>query len=119
MPEFRYFGVTSACGVILLASTTVGPLASIATPYVNNVLILGLVTSVANLLFMEPAATAILFKRYALENGPDAAEKKDERAALTKEFGKLHGLSSLANLGNLAAALAHCVWLGTLLQGAF
>ena len=115
----RYFGVTTACSGILLASTTAGPLSAIATPYVNNVLILGLVTSVANLLFMEPAATAVLFQRYALENGPNPSDKQEERAALTKKFGKLHGLSSIANLGNLAASLAHCVWLATLMQGAF
>ena len=114
----RYFGVTTACGAILLASTMLGPLASITTPYANNVLILGFVTSIANQFLVEPAATTVMFQRYALENDPNRSAKKDERAVLTKRFGILHGLSSLANLGNLAAALAHCVWLGTLLQGA-
>lgn len=114
-----YFILTTACSAILLASTTLGPLSAVATPYVNNVLILGTVTSAANLFFVEPAATAVMFERYDLENGPNPGDKKEERAALTKKFGKFHGLSSLTNLGNLAASLAHCVWLATLMQGAF
>lgn len=44
-----------------------------ASEKVVQVLALGLVTACSNLFFIEPAATATLFERYAAENAP----KKD------------------------------------------
>lgn len=49
--------------------------------------ILGVVTAAANLLFIEPAATKVLFERYDLENSSEANVSSEKRAALTKKFG--------------------------------
>lgn len=71
----------------------------------------GLAAVVANLLIVEPASTASMFKRYALENAPTRDEA--QVTALKKEFGKLHGLSSLLNLASLVVAVNHGVWLAS------
>ncbi|GAB4813111.1 hypothetical protein N2152v2_000157 [Parachlorella kessleri] len=74
---------------------------------------IGIVGSLANLLWVEPLATSIMFKRYDLEN----AATRDDAAikALYKQFGKWHGISSLFNLAVLVAAFAHGWWLAGLL----
>jgi hypothetical protein len=57
----------------------------------------GLLSTLANWLYIEPVATDLMFKRYNLENAEgekDAAKIKQ----LYKAFGKFHGISSLANL---------------------
>lgn len=112
-----YFALISACCLVLLATTKVGVMSAAATPKVTGVLALGLVTALSNLLFIEPKATSVLFKRYELENSGNA--EPEARKALTKSFGALHGLSSVANLGNLAASFAHTVWLGALVAQQF
>lgn len=81
------FGLTTACSAVVLATLYMGPLAEIAVPRVQYTAMLGLVTSVANLMFIEPAATAVMFQRYELENSTDGNPPKEERAALTKKFG--------------------------------
>ena len=50
----------------------------------------------------EPMTTAVMRERHKAERG----ERPDEVKRLSKRFGMLHGLSSLANL--LALGLGHC-----------
>ncbi len=69
-----------------------------------------LASCLLNLSFVEPKATDLMFKRYALENaeGPrDDAKIK----ALYGKFGMWHGISSMLNLGALGCACAHLWWL--------
>jgi hypothetical protein len=78
-------GLLSVCSAVVLSTLYMGPLADVATPQVQYTIILGLVTSLANLLFIEPATTKVLFKRYELENSKEPSQ--EERKALTKKFG--------------------------------
>ncbi len=57
----------------------------------------------------EPATTKTMFDKHKLEKDQDPAAtgKTQEHRRLSKKFGMLHGLSSLANLGTLAAAHVH------------
>ena len=66
---------------------TLGSFEGFVSDRVLYTLILGVVTSVCNLLIIEPRATSVLFERYHLENSgsPDA----DARKKLTKKFGAL------------------------------
>ena len=64
--------------------------------------------------FAEPATTATMYKRHKLERtadsdkaSQDAIKSKPEYKTLSKKFGMLHGLSSLANLITVAAAHVH------------
>lgn len=49
----------------------------------------------------------LLVCRYALENGESVEEFKGEEDSLKKEFGKWHGLSSLANLVGICGGIAY------------
>jgi hypothetical protein len=80
-----YFAVISACCAVLLGTVQYGHLAGAATQNVNGVLLLGLITGLSNLFFIEPKATAVLFERYDLENSGNADEER--RKKLTKSFG--------------------------------
>ena len=78
-------------------------------------------TVLLNLLFLEPATTRIMYRRHAVEkrlgtgheigqlkpNDPTKANDPELRA-LSKQFGILHGMSSLMNLAALGFG---CVWL--------
>ena len=68
----------------------------------------------ANLLYLEPHTSKIMKDRAALERMTHAvatgfypAGKDAQLKAFAKEFGKLHGLSSLANLVALCVAVAY------------
>jgi len=71
----------------------------------------GLVTSLVNLLYLEPLTSKLMFERYRYENGEKDDKTNEKVAQLRKSFGKLHGISSLMNLINLLAAIAHGFWL--------
>lgn len=49
--------------------------------------ILGVVTALANLVFIEPACTKVMFARYDLENSHNGTPPEAERKELTKKFG--------------------------------
>jgi len=68
-----------------------------------------LVATLANLLYLEPEATSVMFERYERENQGVKEPAVDKE--LKAKFSKLHGLSSLANLVALVGLVAH----GTLL----
>ncbi len=64
-----------------------------------------------NLLYLEPKSTSVMFDRYELEdNGKRESEEYTQKA---KTFGKLHGMSSLANLIALCAGVVHGVRLAS------
>eukprot|EP00891_Asterochloris_glomerata_P001328 jgi/Astpho2/1328/Aster-x0995 len=69
----------------------------------------GLACTLLNLLAIEPATTKTMFDKHKLEKDQDPAAtgKTQEHRRVSKKFGMLHGLSSLANLGTLAAAHVH------------
>lgn len=101
-----------------LAIALLGVLAPLAFSAVTRqqwvLLGVSFVATLANLLWLEPATTAVMKKRASLEKttaavagafypeGKDAAMKK-----LGKEFGKLHGLSSMANLVAMCTCIAY------------
>jgi NAD/NADP transhydrogenase beta subunit len=87
----------------------------------TGVLIVALVCSLLNLLFIEPATTATMFKRHVLENDHGEADQaalkqKPEYKQISKKFGMLHGLSSLANLIGLGAVHVHLWYLASKLR---
>lgn len=67
--------------------------------------IVSLVATLANLLYLEPKATSVMFQRYDRENLGLKNEAIDKD--LKAQFGKLHGMSSLANLVALVGLVAH------------
>lgn len=67
--------------------------------------LVSLFATLANLLILEPTTTANMFERYDREN--QGLKDEDRDKALKANFGKLHGLSSLANLVALVALIAH------------
>jgi hypothetical protein len=98
----------AATSVLQAASLALGP--GLARPQALT-LGVGLAATLANLLIVEPASTRSMFERYELE-GMGAAGRDEARvAALRKEFGKLHGLSSMLNLVAVVTAIAHGAWL--------
>ena len=80
-----------------------------------------LISILANLFYLEPETTKIMFKRHAverrLETGHEVGQLKPkdpkkandpELKALSRTFGMLHGFSTLMNL---AALVFGCLWL--------
>lgn len=98
----KYFQMGAACSAALvLTSMRLGlPIAPA---------LISLVGTLSNLFYLEPEATKVMFERYDREDKgiKEPAVDKDLKA----RFGKLHGLSSLANLLTLVGLVAH----GTLL----
>jgi hypothetical protein len=66
-----------------------------------------------NQFLLEPQSTTIMLERHDLENSGamDSARYKELKAS----FGKLHGISSLANLIALCGGVAHGLVLSALL----
>lgn len=68
----------------------------------------------------EPATTATMYNRHKLERtvnddkaSQDALKAQPEHKSLSKKFGILHGLSSLANLITIGAAHVHLWYLAS------
>lgn len=68
-------------------------------------------TTLLNLLYLEPKSTRVMFDRYSLED--DGKKESDEYKQKAKTFGKLHGMSSLANLVALCGGIVHGVRLAS------
>jgi len=108
-----YFCIIAACLLIQAATLALSPVGLAQKQAVT--LGVGMLATLANLAWAEPAATASMFKRYALENvSPGAGRDEATITSLKKEFGKLHGLSSLFNLAALICCVSHGVWLAGL-----
>lgn len=110
-----YFIILSSSSLVAfatLAAATPGGAAAVASSFSGRALLAAAVGSLANALWLEPAATEVMFSRYAIENKyPGGATKSAEDAARTtalgKRFGALHGGSSLFNLASLCAMVAY------------
>ena len=68
-------------------------------------------TTLLNLLYLEPTSSKVMFDRYELED--DGKKESDEYSQKAKSFGKLHGMSSLANLVSLCGGVIHGVRLAS------
>ena len=69
------------------------------------------IATLLNLLYLEPTSTRVMFDRYKLED--DGKKTSDEYSEKAKAFGKLHGMSSLANLIALCGGIVHAVRLAS------
>jgi len=95
----KFFLLTTICALLQLGTTSA--VKNLTPKYTLCVLLCSLV----NLVILEPKSTTIMFKRHELED--QGEQGGEEYTALKKEFGKLHGMSSLANLGALVGLVAH------------
>lgn len=114
----KYFQVlTISLALALLTYTNLGHTRSSGNAQLW-VLTTALVPNLLNLLFIEPATTATMNRRHKLEKAVDTnkasqdeLKTKPEYKSLSKKFGMLHGLSSLANLITIGAAHVHLWYL--------
>jgi len=96
----KYFQLGTACSAAVIFTgqrmgLPLGPM------------IMSLVCTLANQLYLEPKATEVMFERYDRTNKGLKDPTIDK--ALGAKFGKLHGASSLANLLALIGLVAHGV----------
>eukprot|EP00891_Asterochloris_glomerata_P009601 jgi/Astpho2/9601/fgenesh1_pg.00146_%23_40_t len=105
----QYFALLSGSATLALGTAAFGSHGTVTTRQLIP-LLLALLTSVVNWVWVEPVNTRLMFRRYDLENS-DTHKDKDAIDKLRKKFGAWHGLSSMLNLGALCAALAHAWWL--------
>lgn len=106
----KYFTVTGAAPAFLIGSLYYLMQGNVP---MHEVRLLGVavLTAILNLGIAEPAATRVMFERYALENA-EGTRDEDAIRALKKQFGKWHGISSLLNLVNIICAVGHAWFLG-------
>jgi len=104
-----YFGIIAASFILMIGGMVAAGVPVSAKPMTT--LTVGLVCTLANILYLEPATTVNMFKRYDLENA--GLDKTDDYQKLRKSFGPLHGLSSLFNLGSLVCLVAHASFLAS------
>lgn len=100
-----YFALLSATSTLALGTLAYGLGLGITHKSLTP-LVVGVVASVLNWVWIEPVNTKILFERYDLENS-SGPKDHDRIKQLTKQFGKWHGISSTVNLVALCAVLAH------------
>lgn len=104
----QYFAVTTGAALVLLAAHVLAPTGlALSAPGVKPLLI-AVALSAVNALAIEPYVTGLMFDRYDIENKPvKTVEDEGEIKRLYKKFGMWHGISSLSNLGVLAATVAY------------
>ncbi|KAF8610662.1 hypothetical protein BDV93DRAFT_517756 [Ceratobasidium sp. AG-I] len=80
------------------------------------VLMFAVLSHATNLFYFGPETSRIMFQRHKLErsekkqyNDPTASP---EMKQLNKQFGALHGISSLVNLLSFLCLVVHGVWIG-------
>mmetsp|Transcript_69189 Transcript_69189/g.224419 ORF Transcript_69189/g.224419 Transcript_69189/m.224419 type:complete len:261 (-) Transcript_69189:16-798(-) len=94
----QYFQLGTGCtAVVLLTGLRLGLPAGPAAA--------SLAWTLANHLYLSPKATEVMLERYARQNKGLKDPEVDKK--LGAQFGKLHGLSSLANLLALVGLVAH------------
>ncbi|KAJ9529501.1 hypothetical protein QJQ45_013853 [Haematococcus lacustris] len=113
----QYFTLTTGCNILLLGSLLLCGAPGPATTSAALALGGALACSMANMLWVEPVATRLMFQRYDIENKPNKSEEdKAQIAVLYKSFGKYHGISSLLNLVITCVAFSHAWFLGGLIK---
>ncbi|CAK0840117.1 unnamed protein product, partial [Prorocentrum cordatum] len=98
----KYFQLGTACtAVVILTASRLGMPTGCA--------IFSLLCTLANLLYLEPESTSVMFARYDMEKEEEKSGEawKRRNKELQARFGKLHGMSSLANLLALVALVVH------------
>lgn len=115
----QYFALTAGTNLMALVTLALG--GALATEQGVPALVtlgVGLATTLANWLWLEPVCTKLMFDRYDIENLESKTDADKERiAVLYKQFGKWHGISSLLNLVGFCAAVGHGWYLAYLLTG--
>jgi len=75
-----------------------------------------LLTQGMNLFIVGPLTSRVMFQRYQQEKDERKTDNdagvSQEMKKLNAKFGVLHGISSLANLGAVAALAFHGLWIG-------
>ncbi|TFK30397.1 hypothetical protein FA15DRAFT_662353 [Coprinopsis marcescibilis] len=89
-------------------------LAEVAVVYSLGVV---LISQALNFIVVGPMTSKIMFKRQKLEK-EEGVQYNDAKASadmktLNKQFGMLHGISSLLNLGAVISLIIHGLWLGS------
>ncbi|GFR45705.1 hypothetical protein Agub_g7015 [Astrephomene gubernaculifera] len=113
----QYFALTTGANLMALATLFLAGAASTA-PGLRALVALGvaLAGTLVNWLYIEPICTGLMFQRYDIENQAEKTDAdKDRIAALYKQFGKWHGISSLINLVAFCVAVSHGWFLASLL----
>lgn len=120
----KYFQVLSiSLGLALVTFANMRQIQSKTSNRQIWVLSVALIPNLLNLLVIEPATTSAMNDRHRLEKGvekdkasQDALKSKSEYKSLSKRFGMLHGLSSLANLITVGAAHVHLWYLAAVMN---
>ncbi|KAI9337022.1 hypothetical protein DFJ73DRAFT_849593 [Zopfochytrium polystomum] len=60
-----------------------------------------------NWFIIGPKSTRVMFERHRLEKAGEPVP-----SAMNKQFGRLHGISSLLNLGLVLTCISHSLWVG-------
>ncbi|KAJ3270161.1 hypothetical protein HDV01_000496 [Terramyces sp. JEL0728] len=102
MLQAKQFPVYFAIQAITLSLLNITTYKLMKCPFTKNLNVVGLGLALLNLVFIGPWAHKVMLERHEKE------KNKEDVAALSKKFGMLHGVSSLANLGILLIALFHC-----------
>ncbi|GBF99577.1 hypothetical protein Rsub_12202 [Raphidocelis subcapitata] len=104
----QYFALTTGAALVLLAAHALAPTGLVLSAPGVNALVAVVALSAVNWLAIEPYVTGMMFARYDIENKPvKTADDEGEIKRLYKKFGMWHGISSLNNLGVLAATVAY------------
>ncbi|KAJ3257535.1 hypothetical protein HK103_004444 [Boothiomyces macroporosus] len=93
-----YFSIQAAAFALLNLTTY----KLMKCPFTKALNVVGLSLALLNLVFIGPWANKVMVERHEKE------KNKEDVTALSKKFGILHGVSSLANLGIVFIALFHC-----------
>jgi predicted membrane protein len=107
-----YFNLSAI--TIALQLVTLVKLPSLMTKQVLRALGISLTMTLLNMVYLEPAATRVMFERYDLDNMP-GGKTSEKYKKLVSSFGKLHGMSSTANLIAFCGAVVHGVYLASAL----
>jgi hypothetical protein len=87
---------------------------SVVTVKSTKALGVALVSTLLNQFYLEPTSTNNMMERYRLEDLPGGKDSERYKE-LKANFGKFHGMSSLANLIALCAGAAHGVYIAAAL----
>mmetsp|Transcript_27404 Transcript_27404/g.76930 ORF Transcript_27404/g.76930 Transcript_27404/m.76930 type:complete len:273 (-) Transcript_27404:44-862(-) len=110
----KYFLLGSICLVLQILTLRSLSLSFLSNKRVAWSLGSALAATLFNQFYMEPYTTKIMLERYDLENSEGGTDT-DRYKELRKQFGKMHGMSSLTNLIALCGTIAYGLVLSSLL----
>jgi hypothetical protein len=109
----KYFAVCSITLLLQLFTLTKVPALKDSVVVAKRALSAALIMTLLNQFWIEPMTTENMMSRYRLEE--EGKTGSDEYKKLKGNFGKIHGVSSLANLISLCGGVAHAVYLAAAL----